>query len=245
MRTFLETFCSTDAATRRRVLLEILERVAPGRVRVERTSWPDNANAADTVNYTVAFGRQRDQLVQGAHYDAVPGSPGANDNGAAVTQLVFAVAALHEAVQNGEPEPDCAFVFFDHEELYGTQYMGSRTWAKAHRAETPAAAIVWDVSGSGRLYVSESDPTGLLGDLRTRETPPSDNLNLARAGIPATLVCALPDDEFDMEYPHAWHSLHRSDDAPDTVDDATLAAGTRLALDTVASFMTKKQTSLI
>jgi hypothetical protein len=237
MRTFLETFCSIDAAVRRTVLLETLERVAPGRVTVERTLWPAGGAAADTVNYTVTFGRQQSGLVQGAHYDAVPGSPGANDNGAAVTQLVFAAAALHETVSNGQPEPDCSFVFFDHEELFGSPYMGSGVWVDTHRAALPASALIWDVSGTGRLYVSDHDRTGLLGDLRTRETPPSDNLNFERAGVLTTLICALPDEQFRHPCPDVWRTLHSRKDSTDRVEDTTLEAGKLLALEAVARFM--------
>jgi len=237
MRTFLESFCSTNAAVRRAVLLETLERYASGRVSVERTLWPSGSAAVDTVNYTVAFGTQQNGLTLGAHYDAVPGSPGANDNGAAVTQLVFAAAALCKAIANGQSEPDCSFVFFDHEELYGSQFMGSRVWLDSHSNALPASALIWDVTGTGRLYVSSHDRTGLLGDLETRETPPSDDANFVRAGIPTTLICALPDEQFHLACPHVWETLHSCEDSTDRVEDASLEAGKLLALEAVARFM--------
>lgn len=225
MDTFLASFCKPDAATRRRVLNETLSRLLPHRLSVERYNWSKRDSVEDTINYIISFGQQKNQLVIGAHYDAVFGSPGANDNGASVAQILMAAVELDKAIAEGKPEPSCTLCFWDHEERFGSKYMGSRCWINSHAAEEPKCAIVFDVAGSGRHYVSGYDETGLLSDLRARSTPPSDSSNFRDAGIPVSLVCALPDEQFDLAYPPAWKFLHTTEDSVVTIQSATLEAG--------------------
>lgn len=236
MDTFLTSFCKPDAATRRRVLHDTLARLLPNRLSIERYNWPKRDSVEDTVNYIISFGQQKNQLVIGAHYDAVPGSPGANDNGASVAQLLLAAVELDKAIAGGKPEPNCTFCFWDHEERFGSKYMGSKCWIESHAAESPACAIVFDVTGSGRHYVSGHDETGLLSDLRSRSTPPSDSVNFRDAGIPVTLVCALPDDQFDSSYPQAWRVLHTSIDTTDTINISTMEDGKQLTIKIIRRF---------
>jgi len=65
-------------------------------------------------------------IVVGAHYDTVPGSPGADDNASGV-------AAMIELARMGVP---ARFVAFANEEMpyYHTNEMGSQAWAQAARA---------------------------------------------------------------------------------------------------------------
>lgn len=65
-------------------------------------------------------------VVIGAHYDTVPGSPGADDNASAV-------AALIELARRGLP---ARFVAFANEEMpyFHTNEMGSQAWAAAARS---------------------------------------------------------------------------------------------------------------
>ncbi len=65
-------------------------------------------------------------IVVGAHYDTVPGSPGADDNASGV-------AAMIELARMGVPG---RFVAFANEEMpyYHTNEMGSQAWAQAARA---------------------------------------------------------------------------------------------------------------
>ena len=68
----------------------------------------------------------------GAHYDTVPGSPGANDNGSAVA----ANLALARAFAKMQTERTLRFVFFVNEEFpyYMTPDMGSLRCAERCRA---------------------------------------------------------------------------------------------------------------
>jgi Zn-dependent M28 family amino/carboxypeptidase len=71
-------------------------------------------------------------VVVGAHYDTVPGSPGANDNGSAVVaNLALARAFAHLA-----PNRTVRFAFFVNEEspYYMTDAMGSLRYAQECRA---------------------------------------------------------------------------------------------------------------
>lgn len=189
------------------------------------------------MNYLVPFGRRTGHLVLGAHHDAVPGSPGGNDNGASLVQLLVATQRIQAGVRLGAAEPDVTFCFWDHEELFGSKFMGSRTFVEAHRTASPARAVVFDVSGIGRLYISGSDAAGLAWDLPKRPTPPSDNLILTAAGIPTSLVCALPLEEMHTPLPRTWGSIHTAADTAERVEAATLEEGAAFALDLVSRFM--------
>jgi hypothetical protein len=218
---------------RRRRLATYLTEVFPDRLRIEKRTWDAGAEASETVNHLVRFGRKGGHLVIGAHYDAVPGSPGANDNAAAVVQLLTAAKRLQEEIAAGAPEPDVTFCFWDHEELFGSPCMGSKVFLETHRDCLPRKAVVFDVSGHGEFFVSGGDPAGLAPGLPARATPPSDNLVLMRQGIPATLVCALPANEWSSPNPLTWQTLHTGHDGPDRVDGRTLERGAILILDMV------------
>ncbi|MDP6469032.1 MAG: M20/M25/M40 family metallo-hydrolase [Pirellulaceae bacterium] len=71
-------------------------------------------------------------VVVGAHYDTVPGSPGANDNGSAVV----ANLALARSFADVAPERTIRFAFFVNEEFpyYMTDAMGSLRYAQHCRA---------------------------------------------------------------------------------------------------------------
>jgi hypothetical protein len=71
-------------------------------------------------NIIASFGAGKEKIVVGAHFDAVPGSPGANDNGSGV-------AVLLELVRNLKDQPLAHTIdlcFFDEEEdgLFGSYF---------------------------------------------------------------------------------------------------------------------------
>lgn len=71
-------------------------------------------------------------IVVGAHYDTIPGTPGADDNASGVAGLIE-IARLLRAYA---PERSLRFVAFANEEApyYGTELMGSRVYAEQARA---------------------------------------------------------------------------------------------------------------
>lgn len=231
MKAILNDLCRNTGADHRRSCLEaILHGRFPGRLVVERRAWPLGHAVADTFNYLVPFGCQSGHLVLGAHHDTVPDCPGANDNGAAVVQLLEAATQLQAGLTPGGTEPNVTFCFWDHEEHYGSPYMGSRLYLERHADALPAKAVVFDVSGIGNLFVSGRDGAGLASVLPSRVTPPSDNRNLMEAGTPTTLICALPDHEWAESWPVTWNTLHTPRDTPDRVEENTLKKGAEFTL---------------
>ena len=86
-------------------------------------------------------------VVVGAHYDTVPGCPGANDNGTGVV----ATLALARALRGLEPGRTLRFLFFANEEppYFQTDSMGSLVYALAcrQRGENIVAMISLETIG--------------------------------------------------------------------------------------------------
>lgn len=68
-------------------------------------------------------------LVLGAHYDTVPGTPGADDNASGIAALL----ALAETFKSHELPLTLRFVAFSNEETYNYETMGSYAYAKRCR----------------------------------------------------------------------------------------------------------------
>jgi hypothetical protein len=101
-------------------------------------------------------------IVLTAHYDRVPGSPGANDNSAAVFQL------LKTALKLDEMDLDCWIIIFtDKEELQsgeGFKQQGSYSLAKKLRrlGLLNAQIFNFDACGSGEVFVFSGTTDYLL-----------------------------------------------------------------------------------
>ena len=221
-----------NAHERRMRVARILKTWFPERMLLQQVhKWPIGSYVGETVNFLIPFGKQTNHLAIGAHYDAVSDCPGANDNGAAIVQLILAAKKIADSGN----EPDVTFCLWDHEEHFGSKYMGSKLFTTL--SSLPKKAIVYDVTGIGdTFYVSGEDHTGLAKDLPTRRTPPSDNHNLKMAGIPTTLICALPEHEMNSPYPDSWHDMHSKGDTPDKVWNKSLLTGANIAIELVNRF---------
>jgi len=115
-------------------------------------------------------------IVVGAHYDSVPGSPGADDNASGVAVLI-------ELARMGLP---ARFIAFANEEMpyFETEEMGSQVWAReaARRGERISAMLSLEMLGYyrdapgtqhypppfGWLYPDRADFIGFVGDLGAR-----------------------------------------------------------------------------
>ena len=102
-------------------------------------------------------------IVVGAHYDTVPGSPGANDNGSAVV----ANLALARAFARLAPERTVRFAFFVNEELpyYMTDAMGSLRYAQECRAKAENVVCMISLETIGCYLeepLSQRYPSALL-----------------------------------------------------------------------------------
>jgi Zn-dependent M28 family amino/carboxypeptidase len=120
--------------------------------------------------------QQRPFILVGAHYDGVPGSPGADDNASAVTVLL----ELARAFSATPPRSSIRLIAFDLEEQ---GMLGSRAYAhELHRRGEPLALMISlemlgycdRRPGSQRyppglryLYPDRGDFIGLIGNLRT------------------------------------------------------------------------------
>lgn len=153
-------------------------------------------------NIIVRMGQGARTIVIGAHYDAVPHSPGANDNGGGVAVLLGIIQSVRDHKFHNAVE----FCFFDLEEngLLGSKaYVRQRTSASTHRA-----MINLDVEGMGdELYVGPvggGDDDVLMKYLRkARKTvkaayheeadyPPSDHLSFAAAKLENISISVVP-----------------------------------------------------
>jgi hypothetical protein len=107
----------------------------------------------DTVNLSgenivVRLGRGPKRIVVGAHYDCVPESPGANDNGGGVAVLLALVKSLRSTHWNYGID----FCFFDREE---DGLIGSKLYVRNFVDKSTHLAMVnLDVEGSGNtVYI--------------------------------------------------------------------------------------------
>jgi len=166
-----------------------------------------------------AGSRQPDEvLVVGAHYDTVPGSPGANDNGSAVV----ANLALARAFTEIDPARTVRFVFFVNEEspYYMTQTMGSLRYAEKCRAggekvvgmlalETigcylqQAGSQRFPVPALSYLYPTVGNFVAVVGNVRSRRLVHQVIRGLRRVPFPSQGMAA----------PHFLKDIFRSDHA--------------------------------
>ncbi len=143
-------------------------------------------NGSPCANLWVELpGRKRKEeiVVVGAHYDTVPGCPGADDNGTGVVALL----ALAGRFVQAEPQRTLRFVWFVNEEppYFQTQHMGSWRYAQAcaERNEKIVAMLSLETIGYyrdepgtqqypmpfGLLYPSEGNFLGFVGNLGSRK----------------------------------------------------------------------------
>lgn len=93
-------------------------------------------------NYIVDIGRGERALVLIAHHDAVPKSPGANDNAAAVAILL----TLLDRWRAREPRRRVRLLFSACEEI---GYLGSRAWVREHGVADVRGVLSLELPGVG------------------------------------------------------------------------------------------------
>ena len=93
-------------------------------------------------NFTVNVGDGDRALVLIAHHDAVPGSPGANDNAAAVAILL----TLLERWASRPPRTRVRLLFSACEEI---GYLGSRAWVREHGVGDVRGVLSLELPGVG------------------------------------------------------------------------------------------------
>ena len=126
-------------------------------------------------------GKDEDIVIIGAHYDTVPGTPGADDNASAVAGLLE-LARLHKESSN---EKTLVFVAFANEEppCFGSPRMGSMVYAKKLRDRgIPVEVMIslemigyfskedlqtYPLPGMSLLYPKTADYIGVVGNFHS------------------------------------------------------------------------------
>lgn len=171
------------------------------------------------------------EFVVAAHHDIDPGTKeGANDNTAAVTQVIIAAKTL---VDQGFEGP-VQFVLTDYEEPGNGGFAdGAYAYAESLGGYQPHIVLVLDVSGCGEVLVvkSQSPETQrirLINKLikqpvrfTSTPTPGGDDIGFDRAGVESVLCCTLPEHEqLSSTVPECWQVLHTEEDIHQRCDPA-------------------------
>ncbi len=151
-------------------------------------------------------GIRSQSIVIGAHYDSVPGSPGADDNASAVAGLLELARMLRTT------SCTCGFklVAFVNEESpsFGSDYMGSMQYARRlkERGENVAFMIALEMIGffdkhkpqdyplrlMRRFYPKTGDFIGIVGDLRSHRPALALARAMRRQGLAPTSALVAP-----------------------------------------------------
>ncbi|MEL7493289.1 MAG: M28 family peptidase [Cyanobacteria bacterium J06554_11] len=122
-------------------------------------------------------------IVVGAHFDTVPGSPGADDNASGVAAMLTLAELLFDRAQHQQgPKRTIYFVAFDLEE-YGL--VGSTTWAKRWREQAKPLHLMLSLEMLGYFSKAARSQQYPL-DLLSRFYPDTGNF-IALIGNIATL----------------------------------------------------------
>jgi hypothetical protein len=158
-------------------------------------------------NIIVRLGQGTKRLVVGAHYDAFPDSPGANDNGSGVA----VVLALIQHLQNIEWNFSVDFCFFDQEEI---KLMGSMSYINHFVIpKNHLAMINLDVEGTGEevfvgpvgnynrflmRYVHEAAKKNGFPLVEHSEYPGSDYESFAKYHLENISISIVPKGDGDL-----------------------------------------------
>ncbi len=159
-------------------------------------------------NVLVRLGKGPKHIVVGAHFDAVPNSPGANDNGGGVAVVLGLIKAMQKHPWNYSID----FCFFDQEEV---GLIGSKFFVKRYpEREKHLAMINLDVQGTGEeVYVGPvggGDDDRIMPIVRdaARKTgfpfqarefyPPSDWGSFADAKLENISISIVPKGDADL-----------------------------------------------
>jgi peptidase M28-like protein len=211
-------------------------------------------------NVVLTVGDGPEEVLIGAHYDAVrlPDgalSHGAVDNGASAVMLVH----LADALRAERLPLRVRIVWFDMEEL---GLLGSAHYVEAHAADRTSAMLNFDINaygdtvafgppaggGSARLQRAAVQACAIeaIDCVRFPGLPPGDDRSFGKAGIPALSIALLPAVEVHQLWllmhggpqsglaegtkPAIMQTIHTPDDVLAKVDGASIARSQRLAL---------------
>jgi Zn-dependent M28 family amino/carboxypeptidase len=210
-------------------------------------------------NIVVSIGDGAEEIVVGAHYDAVrlPDgslSAGAVDNGASSVMLVH----LAQALAAERLPVRVRIVWFDMEEL---GLLGSSRYAEAHAGDRILAMLNFDINAYGdtvlfgapvggedarlRRAMIQTCSAQEIDCVRFARMPPGDDRSFGKAGIPTLSIAMLPALEVHQLWlrlqggdssglapgttPAILRTIHTADDVLTKVDGASIARAERFA----------------
>ena len=216
-------------------------------------------------NIVVTHGDGSDEIVVGAHYDAVrlPDgslSRGAVDNAASSIMLVY----LAEAFRATKLSMRVRVVWFDMEEL---GLLGSAQYVSVHQKAPIRAMLNFDINAYGDKVIFASPMGGSdvrlqrafldactaeqIDCLQFSRMPPGDDQSFGRAGIPTLSIATLPADEADElrllleggrgapgPSPAVLQTIHTPQDVIAKVDGVSIARMHRLILSVIGRLST-------
>ncbi len=253
---------STSNDERFDVLTALLkERNVPFAVEEFTPDKPDPRDGrARGRNIVVTLGAGAEDIVVGAHYDAVRLKEGmlvqgAVDNGGSSVMLVHLAAALRGERLGARVR----LVWFDMEE---SGLVGSRRYVEAHKGDRIRAMLNYDINAYGDTVLFSEAPGGeslalrqamletcaaeRADCLRFPQMPNSDDRSFGRAKIPTLSVAMLPAAEAHQVWlmlnagketglapgfaTPIFSTIHTPADTIDKVDGASIARAQQLAL---------------
>jgi Zn-dependent M28 family amino/carboxypeptidase len=219
----------------------------------------------DEDGNVIAGDPHRARVLVGAHYDAVPGTPGADDNASAVAALLAAARAIG-------PRDEVCFVAFNGEEY---DLAGSRAFVRRlGRGRLEQVHVLEMVGYASRAPGSQQNPIppvrvpsvgdflGLVGTHRSRklldhvlaaaDASPIPVQGLYLPPVPLEVIRRLAPNVFRSDHAPFWEAgtpalmwtdtaefrnphYHLPSDTPETLDYDFLAGVTRLLIHAVAS----------
>lgn len=221
----LKTFCASGAdcgPERAKVIADALDGLP-----YTKTGFDDGMNRGLNIVLRPC-GRVRALLVD--HFDRVHGSPGANDNGASVAELVSAAREVWT------PKSQTMIAFVDSEEPANCKCglaAGSRAlaWQLKNEGRMPQHVIVFDVCGRGDTLVAGRGRNPFVNTLNLiyaatgRGTVPMELLDLPLSDDisfdGAVLVSTLPEKEIEGDRP-TWSRIHSNKDNLGSISPQTL-----------------------
>jgi Zn-dependent M28 family amino/carboxypeptidase len=237
----------------RRMIFDLLSASQAGRLGVE----------VDGAGNVVVGDPSRARVLVGAHYDSIPGTPGADDNASGVAALIATARAIG-------PHEDVCFVAFDGEEC---GFVGSRALVAGlglHRPEqvhilemvgyasrqpgtqrNPVPAIQAPTVGDFLALVGTHASRGMLDQvLSTADAHAVPVQGLYLPDVPLKMIEGISHHLLRSDHAPFWRAglpalmwtdtaefrnphYHRATDTPETLDYDFLAGVTKLLVHTV------------
>lgn len=205
LETYLERIAQPVPGNRREGLLTSLKAIG-----VDFEIQKENHEGHNLINITVPMHRKEiPYILVTSNYDNVIGSPGANNNAAAVA-ISLGIMRVFHFIRGRKQQPlPLEFAFFDghHQHM-----LGSQVFVRKIQPENIRLVINLDLCGIGDMvllsagkYIAGSDANKAIRRLENSPhqfslhtvdiLPPSNELPFEQFKIPTVSICAAPEDD--------------------------------------------------